>query len=406
VTRRVAVLFSGVSLIAACCTLVACDGATTVVTAAIKVPAATGTWGGAAIVPGLFSRPPQTFTASVSSVSCTAAGDCSAGGYYGYNPQSAAFVVDETGGRWAKARVVTGTAGYAQAIVSSVSCASPGNCSAGGLVATLARRPIPPNSPPYTSQAYVVNEKDGAWGTAEIVPGTRALNVGDNAGVGSLSCTAVGDCTASGNYESSPRGAEENSEAFVVDERNGVCGTAHSVPCVSGMADADTSVTSMSCASPGNCAAGGAYAGRSATLAQQAFIVNETHGIWGKAEEVPGTAPGAAKYDSEVSSVSCTSPGNCSAGGYDDGTDAWFRQQQTGRAFVVDETGGTWGTAREVSGLTALNTNRYDTQVASVSCVSATDCVAGGSFGYPGVVWPNTNAFVVGKSVRKPTAKR
>ena len=57
-------------------------------------------------------------------------------------------------------------------------------------------------------------------------------------------------------------------------------------------AGADARVTSVSCASPGNCTAGGTYAGASTSLTQQAFIVNETDGTWGHAEQVPGTAPG------------------------------------------------------------------------------------------------------------------
>jgi len=42
----------------------------------------------------------------------------------------------------------------------------------------------------------------------------------------------------------------------------------------------------LSCGSARDCSAGGAYATRS--LNQQAFIVSETHGGWGKAIEVPG----------------------------------------------------------------------------------------------------------------------
>jgi hypothetical protein len=508
-----------VSVIVACCALAAGGGAAAAGTAAIKVPAvpsATGTWGDAATVPGLPSALFQRFSADVSSVSCTGAGDCSAGGIYGDDSgATTAFVVDETGGVWGKARVIPGTASYYNTSVNSVSCASTGNCSAGGTVGEYTGADAP-----WRWQAYVVNEKDGVWGTAEIVPGTSAVNVGDDADVSSMSCTAVGDCTAGGYYDTSPWDTEPNFEAFVVDETDGVWGTAHSVPRVSGLADttvtsvscsspgncaaggadytsdyapvlgqafvmdetggiwgsaeevpgtaalnagedasvgsvsctaigdctaggyynvgkagsstrdlqafvvdeaggtwgtarkvpgtaalnagADAQVTSVSCASPGNCAAGGTYAGASASLAQQAFIANETDGTWGRAEQVPGTAPGTAKYDSEVTSVSCASPGNCSAGGYDHGTDG-YGSEATGRAFVIDESGGAWGTAQQVPGMAAINTNAYLTAVASVSCVSATDCAAGGSYGYTGVSWPNADAFVVDKSVHEPT---
>jgi hypothetical protein len=500
-----------VSVIAACGALVASGAAAAAGTVAVQTPAAsgaTGTWDDAATVSGLPNWP--RFDAGVTSVSCTGAGDCSAGGSYGnFSGQTAPFVVAETGGVWGKAQVIPGTAGYYNTSVNSISCASPGNCSAGGDLMTYTGADAP-----WLSQAYVVNENDGTWGTAEIVPGTSALNVGDAAAVNSISCTGVGDCTAGGYYDTSPWDTEANFEAFVVDETNGVWGTAHSFTGLSGQANsvscaspgncvvggsdytdsgdgsspgqafvadetggtwgsaqevpgtaalnvgddasvnsvsctaagdctaggyydagtptrhlqafvvdetggtwgtaqevpataalnagANAEVTSVSCASPGNCAAGGTYAGAATSLAQQAFIVNETDGTWGKAEEVPGTAPGASKYDSEVTSVSCASPGNCSAGGYDDGTDL-FGSESTGRAFVVDEAGGTWGTAQQVPGMTAVNTSAYQTAVASVSCVSATECAAGGSYGYGGSA-ANADAFVVDKYVHRPTA--
>ena len=50
--------------------------------------------------------------------------------------------------------------------------------------------------------------------------------------------------------------------------------------------------------------------------------------------------------------MSCASAGNCSAGGYY--TDGAGHEQ----AFVVSEVNGTWGTAIEVPGTAALNAGR------------------------------------------------
>ena len=136
---------------------------------------------------------------------------------YGASPQRA-YVVDETGGTWGKAKFVVGTSALPGGAVVSVSCASPGNCAAGGYYGT------------GSSQAFIVNERHGTWGKAEAVPGLAALNHG-NAEVSSVSCTAVGDCTAGGSYDSSNR-----SQAFVVDEKDGTWGAAHPVPRVAGLA--------------------------------------------------------------------------------------------------------------------------------------------------------------------------
>jgi hypothetical protein len=95
---------------------------------------------------------------SVNSVSCGAPGDCVAGGSYkdGRGPNSSqAFAVSETAGSWGDAMELPGTAWLNagdEAEVDSVSCAAPGDCSAGGY---------------YTDgrgkgQAFVVSEKNGS----------------------------------------------------------------------------------------------------------------------------------------------------------------------------------------------------------------------------------------------------
>jgi hypothetical protein len=89
------------------------------------------------------------------------------------------------------------------ASVTSVSCASPGVCSAGGSYDT-----------PNSRQAFVVNERDGTWGPAIEVPGTALLNRGGTASVTSVSCAPPGICSAGGNYIQSAA----HYEAFVVSQ--------------------------------------------------------------------------------------------------------------------------------------------------------------------------------------------
>ena len=48
----------------------------------------------------------------------------------------------------------------------------------------------------------------------------------------------------------------------------------------------------------------------------QAFVVNEIDGIWHKAIKVPGIAALNQGGYAAITSVSCTSAGDCSAGGY------------------------------------------------------------------------------------------
>ena len=73
-------------------------------------------------------------------------------------------------------------------------------------------------------------------------------------------------------------------------------------------------------------------------------------GTWGKAEEVPGTAALNTAGAAAINSVSCASAGNCSAGG------GYYGGATGDQAFVVSEVKGTWGKAEEVPGTAALNT--------------------------------------------------
>src|SRR5262249_22918809 len=159
-------------------------------------------------------------------------------------------------------------------------------------------------------QAFVVSERNGTWGTAIEVPGSGALNAGGGAEVNSMSCASAGNCAAGGDYTDS----SGHGPALVVSERNGTWGTAIGVPGSGALnAGGDARVESVSCASAGNCAAGGFYADRLGHM--QAFVVSETNGTWGTAIEVPGS--GALNKDGNaiVSSVSCASAGKCAPGG-------------------------------------------------------------------------------------------
>jgi hypothetical protein len=265
------------------------------------------------------------------------------------------------GTSWADATEVPGTAALntgGLALVTSLSCPSAGNCTAGGQYA---------DSSGISSQAFVADQVDGTWGDAIQVPGTAALNAGDDGYVSSVSCASAGNCAAGGDYTDS----SGNRQAFVADEVDGTWGDAIEVPgTVTLNVDGDAQVLTVSCASAGNCAAGGYYADSSDN--QQAFVTEEVSGTWQDATEVPGTAGLNTLGSAEVLSVSCPSAANCTVGGYYDAS--------TGlQAFVADEVSGTWDDAQEVPGTDTLNTGGTAI-VSSVSCSSAGNCAAGGMY--------------------------
>jgi len=180
-----------------------------------------------------------------------------------------------------------------------VSCASAGNCSAGGYYTDSSRH----------QQAFVVSETNRTWGKAVEVPGTAALNKGGDAQVGSVSCASAGNCSAGGYYVS-----HGSLQAFVVTETNGTWGKAIEVPGTAALNKGNSAATSeASCRAAGTCSAGGFYTDSSGDL--QLFVVGETNGTWGTAEEIPGTAALGGNSLQESLAVSCGAVDICSAGG-------------------------------------------------------------------------------------------
>jgi hypothetical protein len=358
-----------------------------------------GTWGNAEIVPGSAALNTGG-EAEIDSVSCASPGNCTAAGGYATpaarSEPAHAFLVSETNGTWGTARKVPGLAalGTGQSLPGSVSCASAGNCTAGGFVTSKSRE-----------HAFVVSQVNGMWGDAQKVPGLAASNT--ISGVNSVSCAAPGNCTAGGFYVRPPG---TGVKAFAVIQRKGTWGTARPIPgmgeidvlscattrnCTAGggsIAVTKTNGTwgkaaaipglailsggghafirSLSCASPGTCAAGGYTAGSNG---DHAFLASQAGGTWATAQTVPGLP---ATTSSFVNSVSCGAAGNCAAVGFND------TPAHRTPGFVISETNGTWGTAKEPSGLAALNKRGF-APVNAVSCATAGNCAAGGSYAAP-----------------------
>jgi hypothetical protein len=316
------------------------------------------------------------------------------------------------GVRWGTAIEVPGTAALnvgGNATVTSVSCASAGNCAAGGYYRDAGSNP----DSFHNRQAFVVAEKSGVWGTASEVPGTAALNLRGYAEVTSVSCARAGNCTAVGFYSRGIDSGVDRGHVFVVDLRNGVWGTAHEMPGTAALSLQSPVPAVISCAGAGTCAAGFKYYDGSGTV--QGFLADEKGEVWRKAKQLPGSsiscpsagncAAGGGRFvadekngvwgkahllnltkTGELRFVSCVSQGNCAAGG--DYVAAGGRD----RAFVVSERAGVWGNGKTVPDTTALNLGPYSA-VTSISCASEGNCAAGGFYT---LTWPGAEyAFVI-----------
>ena len=327
-----------------------------------------GVWGDAEPVPGLAALNTAD-SAQVTSVSCASTGNCSAGGYYTTtNAQGAdliePFVVSQVNGTWGQAEEVPGAnslnEGH-QVEINVVSCGSPGNCSAGGYYY--------PSSVGLGYQAFVANEVDGTWGKVKSLAGTEAYNFGNPPGIAALSCASAGNCSAGGNY--TPSGGGDELEAFKVTETGGTWGKPMEIPGTAALNTGNlASLTAVSCASAGNCSAGGFYVTANGT--EEAFVVSKSGGTWGQAKEIPGIAALNVNGIALVTALSCASAGNCSAAGS-------YRGSSGEAMFVVNEAGGVWGQAIEIPGTAALSTGNVN-QLTTLSCAPGGTCSTGGFY--------------------------
>jgi hypothetical protein len=417
------------------------SGSYYVVASAFVAGERNGTWGRAIEVPGLAALNAGD-NAELNSLSCTSAGDCSAGGYYSPGTDDAtgdslafdAFVLTENDGTWGRAIEVPGTAALNagdNASVSSLSCWSPGDCVAAGQYALGGTV-----NGTADTQAFVATEKDGTWDRATGLPGLAALNTGEQAAANSISCTAGGNCSVGGSYFT----ASGQHQAFAADEVAGTWQPAEELPGTSALnVNGNAGVSDVECSSPGNCGAqgyvaGGNYAagffaseingtwrttdvipnGVSAfSLAcpsagncvaggmyntgvvgsrqdSQAFMMTELNGAWGGLETVPGLAGLNIGQIAAIGSVSCSAPGVCAAGGYYAGVKS-PENQIPGQGFVVTQTDGTWGRAQDVPGILGLTATDVAT-VNAVSCVAPHACTATGIYGAGDVFVVSTGA--------------
>jgi hypothetical protein len=140
-----------------------------------------------------------------------------------------------------------------------------------------------------------------------------------------------------------------------------------------------TTFLGVSCTSPGNCTAVG-YVGHEQTEPDSGpvlrpIVATERASIWGKLKVLTSYSP------TQLTGVSCASPGNCAAVGYDFGSSySNHGDDLVGYPVVASETAGSWGA---VTAVTTLVGDPYSSSTigegfTSVSCSSVGNCTAVG----------------------------
>jgi hypothetical protein len=285
-----------------------------------------GSWGSAVQVPLPTGLPGQLggTTAGLGPISCPAPGDCSATGSYTVNGGDQLYVISLADGTWGSAIPLPESAAQntgLEAFVNAISCPSPGNCAAGGYYWTSTQ----------FQDAFVANEVNGTWQDAIIVPGTSDNS---DAWISSISCPSANNCGAGGidDYENTER---PFGSVFVVNEVRGVWQNALPIPGTNALnIGDDASVSAISCTNAWNCGLGGYYTPGNAEPYPywEAFVVSEVHGTWSTAIEVQGTGTENTAINASTTVISCVAPSlSCAAGGYFDNNNTGYH------AFVVSK---------------------------------------------------------------------
>lgn len=325
--------------------------------------------------------------AVINATACPSAGNCVAVGSYDDSDtgDQQGLIEAQTGGGWSAATATlaglsldTTNASGPNAELHAVACTSSGNCVAVGDY----------DDPQGHQQGLIETETDGTWKASEATLAGLHVNPaaanGADVRLDAVSCTSAGSCVAVGTFTD----ASGHQQALVETEANGSWSA--TAPDLTGLVagNPDAELNSISCPSAGNCVAVGIYSSNGSN--DLGLIDTETNGAWSASEADLGnlaaySAAGvinADNQDAELESVSCASAGNCTAVGY------YIDANHVYAPLLVSEAGADWRPATTTS-LPAdadlapsygLQPGQNDLYLNSVSCASAGNCTAVGSY--------------------------
>jgi hypothetical protein len=296
------------------CTAVGTYSDTGYVLHVFEVTETGGTWGTPVVLNASGLGNVQSF--GFSGLSCPAAGECTLIGAYtlsGATPVP--FTADESGGNWGALRPLAGLASLQPSSVApvtggltSLSCGAPGDCTAGGTYMYTNHQ--------YgaVQQPFIVSESGHSWGEPQPIPGIASVsssgagNDGLQNEVTSVSCPDATDCAVVGTLFPQPNSV---GLFFTLDEAGGTWGQAKALSLPSGDF-VDGPVPFVSCRAAGDCviaAKVGNKPGQSSSGSSAVVTAAESSsGAWGAAMAIPGIAAGD---EGQVDNLACVPAGDC-----------------------------------------------------------------------------------------------
>lgn len=270
--------------------------------------------------------------------------------------------------------LVVGTNGTTLAPYAAIGCTSATSCTAFGP-----GWPIDSAPSSYAGFATATTETDGTWGAAVRLPlPTGVTATSGKTNLLSASCLAAGPCTAVGEVKGT-KGAvdlvESNATgswvASTVDTPNGT--------------PSDAALSSVWCASAGNCVALGFYL---VGLSTVPMVATETSGTWSEATAL-GVPTGSVF--TFPNAIGCSSTGDCVAAG------EVLSESFTISTAVWTQTSGTWSPAATLPKLAGLSfvPAQLACPVAGTCLVAGTLTNVSGSVNVPGVATDTSGTWAM-----------
>jgi len=308
------------------------------------------TWNGARWAATTLPMPSGEDAASLDGVSCTMARNCLAVGLYSFSVaggQSWGTLLAESwnGRSWARTHL-PGLAGVDRYELSSVSCATAGNCIAAGQYDLADGR----------TAGFAEVLSDAKW-KAYKLPGL--VSSSRNSAIYQVRCTSTASCVAVGSIGNSttPDGSPAN--AAVAERWNGRSWSETTLATPARSKGAW--LYGLSCPRSATCVAVGGRRLANGKIAPLAETWTAATGRWRAA------LPAAAGSQPDLGGVSCTSAANCLAvGGGDQPTAATssFSDSLNGKSWTYEQLPAPLSGGREAS------------EGVQVDCMTATRCVA------------------------------
>ncbi len=218
-------------------------------------------------------------------------------------------------------------------------------------------------------QAMAVTQSRGRWADAVEIQLPANAAADPYAEVNGVACTSAGNCVAVGYY-STTAGYDQG---FIVTQTRGAWGHAQQAT-PPAKAGADTAgLYGVACTAARACDAVGSYTDRAKHY--QAMVISEVRGRWGHGSEVRVPPGAAANPGANLGGISCVRAGECAAAGYYYASDS---SEDDYVAMGIVESHGRWGRATRFR--LPANAAAHESGISSVSCVASGACLGAGGY--------------------------